>query len=544
MYAAVMAIRRLPLPAAFAAALALVASGPALFPAAAAATYYVGTGPAASDAHPGTSPSKPWKTAARVNAASFAPGDAVRFARGGQWRESLVASSGGAPGRPVTYEAHGDGPKPVFLGSDALPNAGFQPAGDGRYACTVPNLPAGPIYVLEDHRFLGDGPAAYASPTLTIAPSGDPRANGKAYAVCVRGNVIHSNGKSHLVFRGLAADETAGRMDDGTVQGYGVRIEGGADVLVEDCEALRAGRHHFGCINATEVTFRRCVARHAAPRVPGGNTFYVSYADAGAPVARCTSAYEDCDAEHLENGAGGTYDFFVSHGERLGAIAFRNATIRSKASFMSSPVSVTGGSVEGGRLELWGAGTVVDGVTFRNDAFVDQWASGGTFQNCLFAGVDPAETACLLFRDGAKDNVVRFCTVVARGKACLGFYGAHPGLRLYGNILMGAASSGGRPSDVAYADCNFYGPGPATVLGQPFAAWQAGGRDAHAKTGDPGFVDAAAGNYALKPGSPAIDAAPVGAADLPPTDPTGARRPAGKAPDMGACEHGARGGRP
>jgi len=154
------------------------------------------------------------------------------IARGGQWRERLAASSSGAAGRPITYEAYGTGPKPVFWGSDVLPNAGFSPAGGARYACAVPELPAGPVYVLEDHHFLGADPAAYADPTLTIEPAGDPRDNGKVYTVCVRGNVLFSNGKSHLVFRGLVTDETAGQMADGTVQGYGIRIEGGSDVLV------------------------------------------------------------------------------------------------------------------------------------------------------------------------------------------------------------------------------------------------------------------------------------------------------------------------
>lgn len=502
---------------------------------AAPSTYYVGTSGTADDRNAGTSAASPWRTVSRVNAATFAPGDVIRFERGGQWRERLVASSSGEKGRPITYEAHGSGPKPVFWGSDVLAGTDFSPAGGGRYTCTRANLPAGPTYALEDHRFLGAGPAACAGGTLTIEPSGDPRANGKVYTVCARGNVISSNGKSHLVFRDLAADETAGQMADGTVQGYGIRIEGGTDVLVEGCEARRAGRHHFGCINASEVTFRRCDAQYAAPRVPGGNTFYVSYADGHAPVPRCTSVYEECTADHLENGAGGAYDFFVSHGDRLGAIAFRNVTIRSKASFMSSPVTVTGGTVEGGRLELWGPGTVVDGVTFRNKAFIDQWASGGTFQNCRFVDVDPAETACLLFRDGARDNVVRFCTVAASGKACLGFYGAHPGFRFYGNIFIGSVSHGGRPADVAFADYNFYGPSP-TILGQTLAAWQAGGRDAHARTGDPRFNDAAGGDYALKEGSPAIDAASVNASDVPPRDFTGGGRPAGAAPDMGAYE--------
>src|SRR5262245_57284111 len=81
--------------------------------------YYVS--PGGNDAHDGRSPEKAWRTAAKVNQSPFQPGDQILFARGGEWRESLKASSHGAPDKPIVYAAYGTGAKPKFWGSDLLP---------------------------------------------------------------------------------------------------------------------------------------------------------------------------------------------------------------------------------------------------------------------------------------------------------------------------------------------------------------------------------------------------------------------------------------
>lgn len=70
--------------------------------------------PGGNDANDGRSPQSAWKTVAKVNATAFQPGDQVLFARGGEWRESLKASSSGAPGKPILYAAYGTGAKPKF----------------------------------------------------------------------------------------------------------------------------------------------------------------------------------------------------------------------------------------------------------------------------------------------------------------------------------------------------------------------------------------------------------------------------------------------
>lgn len=509
-----------------------------------AATYHVS--PTGDDAKNGLSPATAWKTVGKVNAAKFSAGDRILFARGGEWRESLVASSSGTAGSPITYDAYGKGAKPKFYGSDLLANAKFTPAGGNNYNYPMPTRADS---ALENQVFIA---STWNNGSLTITTSGaDPRTNGKTYTACTRGNVIFSARQNHLVFRNLVADETAGQIGEGAVQGYGVRIEGSTDVLVENCEANRCGRHHFGIINTTGFVGRHLHAEYVQPKTPGGNSIYVSYADGGAPVASCTSEWDDITAAHLEDGNGGQCLFFVSHGERQGLITMKNAVATTKISFMSKPVIFKGGTLrENASIENWGTGVLIDGVTLVDSAAIDQWASDGVIQNCV-AHLTPSRggptgfSTAVLCRDKAKRNVVRFNTLVTKNFSCLAMGGADSATKWYGNIMLADGVTVSKASalgaaDVAYADYNFYAP-TATFAGATLAAWKGQGFDAHSKTVDPKFVDPAGGKYGLQATSPCIAAAGVNAADVPPTDAAGtARRPAaGKGYDMGAFASGA-----
>jgi len=73
-----------------------------------------------SDSNSGTSFSTAWRTVARVNQASFAPGDRILFKRGGVWREQLTISAAGMPGNPILFDAYGSGSAPIISGSDLL----------------------------------------------------------------------------------------------------------------------------------------------------------------------------------------------------------------------------------------------------------------------------------------------------------------------------------------------------------------------------------------------------------------------------------------
>ena len=58
-----------------------------------AADYYVDSS-GGSDSASGTSPAEAWKTLARTRKGEIKPGDTVRLACGGIWREQLIPVSG------------------------------------------------------------------------------------------------------------------------------------------------------------------------------------------------------------------------------------------------------------------------------------------------------------------------------------------------------------------------------------------------------------------------------------------------------------------
>jgi hypothetical protein len=75
------------------------------------AQYYADSR-AGDDNSPGTTRRKPWRSLKRVNATRFQPGDRVLFRVGSAWSGQLLITAQGAPGRPVTFQMEGHGPRP------------------------------------------------------------------------------------------------------------------------------------------------------------------------------------------------------------------------------------------------------------------------------------------------------------------------------------------------------------------------------------------------------------------------------------------------
>ena len=100
-----------------------------------ATTYYVS--PNGNDAADGRFAASAWKSCKQVEHAKLEPGDSILFQRDGEWRERLEATADGTAGKPIVYDAYGEGAKPTFFGSDLLPNADFKPVATNQYACRV-----------------------------------------------------------------------------------------------------------------------------------------------------------------------------------------------------------------------------------------------------------------------------------------------------------------------------------------------------------------------------------------------------------------------
>ncbi len=100
--------------------------------------YYIDAN-VGDDSNSGLSPSSAWRTIGKVNSIALAPGDTVYFRRGEIWRETLEPRSGGAPGRPVTFTAYGNGPAPIISGSDIVKGWSLSNGSIYRARCSKPN---------------------------------------------------------------------------------------------------------------------------------------------------------------------------------------------------------------------------------------------------------------------------------------------------------------------------------------------------------------------------------------------------------------------
>ncbi len=551
---------------------ASAAAGLTLFSSvAAAATYYVS--PAGSDANNGVSPNTAWQTVARVNASAFQPGDQVLFQRGGQWHESLIASSSGTQTSPITFGDYGSGAKPKFWGSVVLTNSQFQAIGNGLYVYSI----ASPVYsVLANQAFFNysfgqpasniSGSWSYANGQIMLSsPSSDPRFDGRVYSAVERDDVVYTNGQSHLVFNNLVVDESARYDDNG---GYGFRVMNSQDVQLTNCEAYHAGKHHFGVINSTRFVGTNLVAAYAAPgqQSSGGASAYVTYGDTSTGLLSQTSEWHNISAANMDDPQDNTvYQSFLNHGATVTSVwldglkSYGAGTVLSNTDHPGAVAKMTGGLIQNARLEIDGSGAWVDGVELSGaQATIDVAASNTVLQNLLIHGTNLGsewyQTAVLA---RGTNNLLRFSTIVmdpaAGSNSCIALLSAGANFQMYGNILLAPHrvfalwDEGLNLGTFTFAGFNFYTPGStfAQFVGgafqwvdTAFGQWQANGEDVGSLQGDPRFTDAANGNYRPLAGSPVIDAVPLVPSTLTtiPTDLAGNVRLQGAAYDMGAYE--------
>ena len=81
-----------------------------------AASYYVDD-IGGSDLNTGTATNTAWQTLAKVNAHTFAAGDALYFKAGGHWTNQLVLKGSGTTNNPIVLDQYGTGSKPFINGN-------------------------------------------------------------------------------------------------------------------------------------------------------------------------------------------------------------------------------------------------------------------------------------------------------------------------------------------------------------------------------------------------------------------------------------------
>jgi hypothetical protein len=429
---------------AFTGAIAAILSG-----AASAVTYYVS--PNGNDSNTGLDPASAWRTVSKVNSTSFDPGSQILFERAGQWREQLLASSSGAPGQPITYDAYGSGPKPRFWGSDVLNKSGFQlvPGSSSTYQITTERVHS----VLIDHQFSrsaalltsGTDPTAYinyvkSNPNTWYYDSGrlylntggvNPAGDNRLYTGVVRDDVVSSNFKNNLVFRNLIVDESA-RYN----AGYAFRVQSSDNVLIESSEAYRAGKHHFGVINANGFVGKNLYAAQAMPdQGYGGASAYVSYSDHSR-----TNVIADDPL--------GPYPGFITHGTGMGDILIQNMEIRGGAGMAlysegeNQTIRVQGGLVENGAVSV-DRNTTIDGLTVTGPyGSIGLARNNNIVENTVVSGRSPdfwaGHRAAIL--DSGQNNIIRYNTIIldpefsGRG-AAIGINGSATNSEIYANVI-------------------------------------------------------------------------------------------------------------
>jgi len=484
----------------------------------------------------------------------------VLFERGGEWRGRLSASSSGTAAAPIVYGAYGNGAKPRFYGSDILNKAGFVGVGGGSVAGQI----AAPVQVgavLADGVFLrsselvtGSSNAAVnrahvsstpgswwrdqTSQTLIVNTGGTISSDPRRITAVTRDDAVFNNFKSNIVFRDLAADETAFYN-----RGYAFRVQDGENVRIENSEAYRAGKHHFGVINSTGFVGKGLYATLTMPDQGfGGATALVSYSD--NRFSGHTSLWEDVVIENVGAENPGWY----SHGEGIGQITLRNIVARGTSLILKEKTTGYNLTTINGGIGV-GAGGMLDGATLRGDNASLSLGEDAVARNVLidrYRYVSSYASPVVVSGPNAR---LEFATVTIDPSnpgwgSLVAFANAGATLDLSSSVF---ASPGTEFSftmtnlDQLVSNYNlmanawFRLPGSGVRL--TLAQWVAmTGNDVNSLNGTPTFIDALNGNFNLLPGSIGIDAIPAGLYPDVLLDRNGRQRLVGSGYDIGAFE--------
>jgi hypothetical protein len=526
----------------------------------AAATYYVSND--GDDSNSGLDPSAPWRTVAKVNNSTFAPGSTILFDRGSEWREALTVPSSGTASQPIIFDAYGTGAKPRFWGSDVLDKSQFQliPGSASAYS-----MPVSTSYsVLLDHQFVhsadlmsgSSDPATNISwvksnpntwyftggqlylNTGGVSPASDPR----VYTSVTRENLIHADHQNHIVFRNLITDESA-RWGGGC----GFRVFFSDDVRIESSEAYRAGKHHFCVTDANGFVGKNLYASTAMPDLGyGGASPFVSYSDPHR--SGDTSSWIDDVSENPN----GPYPGFITHGEGMGDVLIRNMQVRGGPGLTiytegsNQKIRVEGGSVDG--EVLLGSNVTVDGLRINGPyGLIDISGNNNVVQNTLLVGRQTNWQSGMraAITDSGQNNTIRFNTIVLAPNGnggAIGINKSTSNTQIYGNVFadpQAIAFYDGSPTIDSHD--NFFAADPqfgifsGVMTYRTLAQWKAMGLDVSSLAAAVGFQNPANGDYALAGASGGIDYFddPV---LFPDTDLRGFPRTIGTGADMGAFE--------
>jgi hypothetical protein len=252
-----------------------------------AAVYYVDA-TNGLDVASGLSPSTAWKTIAKVNQKTFAPGDQILFNRGCTWRELLTVPSSGTPGHPITFGAYGSGANPIITGSNLI-TAGWSKDSANIWKSTVTTQPnivyfdgtrgtlvAAKANITAEFNWFWASNVLYVwSPANT-----DPGTyyTNPGIEAGARNRALTTNNQTYITIDGLTLRD-GNATNDSTLNGGYAIVTG---FTIQNCMVERGvstGIHLGGSSTATSATISNCTIRNNGgwgiligyPLTTGGN---------------------------------------------------------------------------------------------------------------------------------------------------------------------------------------------------------------------------------------------------------------------------------
>ncbi len=372
-------------------------------------------------------------------------------------------------------------------------------------------------------------PGLYINTGSAITPS-----TANAITATVQQTNVYSNQQNNVTFKNLTVQESAAYGG-----GYGFYAFGGSGVTFLGDTSVAAGKHAFAAIDTTNFLGQGLNASYLMPNQGnGGATPYVSYADQS--VSNTTNAW----VNDTSSNPNGPYEAFYTHettsatnSTPIGSIFIQNMNTSGGGGIDgitsgNETVTVVGGTDNNGSMTLYGNNWTVNGMLLAGkDVSIALNGSNDVVENTIINGAAPnweaGQDGAII--DGGTNNVIRYNTIVlgvpapTSTQTSQGLEGLEAAIALetnatntqiYANIIDTPFAaffqrSAGTPEINAFDNLfgNTYGTtnDPQIILFDTsdytaLSAWPTT-ISYNELFGNPDFANAAAGNFALLPGS-------------------------------------------
>jgi hypothetical protein len=499
-----------------------------------ATTYYVDNCVSVgSDRNNGTSTSTPWLTINKVNTSKFNPGDSILFESTCTWREQLTVPSSGSARSPITFGAYGTGALPIFDGSAVVST--WTAAGVSYPNVWSATVAATPNAVFNNNVFatqaaseaaLTEGQWFANGTTLYYYESaGNPSSQGYTIAAPARKWGINSNSQSYLTIQNI-------QIQKGNSSGIQVGIS--SNILINGVKSYynaQGGIYITGPVGGPTQTGFTVTNSDLAYN---GQTGFSGATYLSNLEISYNKIHNNCQLPVM-SGALYMYDTSV-----------QNVTIEYNEVYSNGLIAVVASNGTG----IW-SDTLGSGVVIRYNQVYGNVGNGiytennnGTeiYGNLVYSNASQAGNAGITVTADASglassNNLVYSNTVYGNGLGirlwgCVGSCavpGTMIGNQVENNISVGntgaqlavtgaATNTGGYGSGNVYL-YNDFGPQGTNFIEwlygvhySTYAAWESAAGNcgtpgcSHSVQADPQFASAAASQFWLGSGSPAIDA--------------------------------------